>query len=173
MNKIQKGFTLIELMIVVAIIAILAAIAIPAYQNYAIRAKISEGVVGADAVKTAVAEGYQSNGTAGLDSVATIYAGGNTSTASKYVSAITASDLGIITVAFIGKPAINGLPAAIDGDTVILTPFINGAALAGAATTGAIDWACTSAGKATATALTYTTAAAGTLPAQYAPSQCR
>jgi len=65
-NKMQKGFTLIELMIVVAIIGILAAIAIPAYQDYTIRAKITEGLNLADSAKTAVAESWQSGGTTGL-----------------------------------------------------------------------------------------------------------
>ena len=62
MNKIQKGFTLIELMIVVAIIAILAAIAIPAYQDYVIRSQVSEGMSLADGAKTAMAEFYSNRG---------------------------------------------------------------------------------------------------------------
>ena len=61
LRKCNKGFTLIELMIVVAIIGILAAIAIPAYQDYTVRAKVTEGLNMADSAKTAVAEGYQSN----------------------------------------------------------------------------------------------------------------
>jgi len=63
MKSLQKGFTLIELMIVIAIIGILAAIAIPAYQNYTIRAQVTEGLSLADSFKTAVAEYYQNNGT--------------------------------------------------------------------------------------------------------------
>ena len=62
MKSLQKGFTLIELMIVIAIIGILAAIAIPAYQNYTIRAQVTEGLSLADDFKTAVAEYYQNNG---------------------------------------------------------------------------------------------------------------
>ncbi len=63
LKKVQQGFTLIELMIVVAIIGILAAIAIPAYQDYTIRAKVTEGLNLADSAKTAVAEAFQSGGT--------------------------------------------------------------------------------------------------------------
>ena len=86
LNKMQKGFTLIELMIVVAIIGILAAIAIPAYQDYTIRAKVTEGLNLADSAKTAVAESWQSGGTTGLTAAATSWAAGWVAT--KYVKTI-------------------------------------------------------------------------------------
>ena len=70
LKRVQKGFTLIELMIVVAIIGILAAIAIPAYQDYTIRAQVTEGLNLADSAKTAVAEGFQSNDIAGITAAA-------------------------------------------------------------------------------------------------------
>ena len=88
-NKMQKGFTLIELMIVVAIIGILAAIALPAYQDYTIRAKVTEGLNLADSAKTAVAESWQSGGTTGLLAAASSW---NSSFAkTKYVSNIQVS----------------------------------------------------------------------------------
>ena len=70
MKSFQKGFTLIELMIVVAIIGILAAIAIPAYQDYTVRSKVTEGLSLAASAKTTVAEGFASGGMAGLASAA-------------------------------------------------------------------------------------------------------
>src|ERR1700681_2004660 len=92
MKSLQKGFTLIELMIVIAIIGILAAIAIPAYQNYTIRAQVTEGLSLADPFKTAVSEFYQNQGTFPLGvsangSATTIPMPGNS--VGKYVSAVT------------------------------------------------------------------------------------
>ena len=170
MQKIQKGFTLIELMIVIAIVAILAAIALPAYQNYVVRSKISEGLVSADGIKTAVAEGFVNNDVAGLAAVAADYTAANTS--SKFVeSALVNGANGVITVKF-AATATSGLPADAAGTTIVLSPFIGGAALA-TGLNGVIDWACTSATKATATSRGLAAAGVGSLPAKYAPTECK
>ncbi len=122
-NKLQKGFTLIELMIVVAIIGILAAIAIPAYQDYTVRAKVTEGLNMADAAKIAVAEGYQSNDLAGVATASSQLAA--TLIVTKYVASVTDRTLrtGIITVTYQQNVA------QIAGNTIVLSPFIGGNAV--------------------------------------------
>jgi type IV pilus assembly protein PilA len=98
MRKMQKGFTLIELMIVVAIIGILAAIAIPAYQDYTIRAQVSEGMSLASGVRTSVSESFSSTGVWPADNAAA----GVTAAASisgNYVLSVTVNE-SLITVAF-------------------------------------------------------------------------
>jgi len=166
-KKVHQGFTLIELMIVVAIIGILAAIAIPAYQDYTVRAKVTEGLSVADAAKTAVAEGFQSNDVTGVKTASTQMVANPVTT--KYVNGITigtaAGTLGVITVTFRNV-------AQIAAKTVALTPYINKVLLA-TGQTGAIDWACASTTQTTATGLGLLAASAGTISARYAPTQCK
>ncbi len=145
MKQIQKGFTLIELMIVVAIIGILAAVAIPAYQDYTVRARVSEGLGLASAAKALVAENAASG-------AATFDAGFTAPSATENVSAVAVDGTtGMITVTFKAK---SGGAAA----TIEFEPKAGGAVLvAGTPPTDAITWTCTG----------------GSLAAKYRPSNCR
>ena len=123
MKQLQKGFTLIELMIVVAIIGILAAVALPAYQDYTIRAKMSEVILGMSACRTSITEVYQSGPTVAPGSNNWGCEVGATQ-ATKYVAAITTSPNGVVSA------TVQGISGSVNGSVVTLTPMSTSSAAA-------------------------------------------
>ena len=127
MKTIQKGFTLIELMIVVAIIGILAAIALPAYQDYTIRARVSELILAASSARTAITEKYQA------DQLVANMGDGTTVTPAGKVATAATTAAGVVTLT--GSQTANGVTNVGTAVTVVLTAFTNAA--------GSLSWTCT------------------------------
>lgn len=119
MRSLQRGFSLIELMIVVSIIGILASIAMPAYQDYSIRAQVSEGMVLMSGVKTAVVEVFTQTGVMPDSRTAASLQAAATATQAKYVSSVDIGTGGIIIVTY-----GNSANAQISGKTLQLTPYV-------------------------------------------------
>jgi type IV pilus assembly protein PilA len=157
MKAMQKGFTLIELMIVVAIVGILAAVALPAYQDYMVRARVTEGLSLASGMKTTVAENA-------LNGVALNLGAPTVTNPSANVTQLeVAAATGVITITY---------AAAAGGGSLTLVPFTGTVAsptaiASGTVPTTAIQWKCKAAGS------QFAVGATGTLLAKFAPADCR
>lgn len=134
MKTIQKGFTLIELMIVVAIIGILAAVALPAYQDYTVRAKMSEALLAGSAGKTTIAEFFQNKGYMPASGTSVSWQGITTNKVASTDYTNKSATEGIITITLQGGGAVH---KDVDSKTVDMTG-------SGNSTTGIINWTCTS-----------------------------
>jgi type IV pilus assembly protein PilA len=164
LKTMQKGFTLIELMIVIAIIGILAAIAIPAYQNYTIRSQVTEGLSLADGWKTAVSEYFAQNGSfptgattsGGTGNIAVT----NLTTAGKYVGNITLVTGGQIQVKYNG-PQVNG---KLNGQLLTLTPGLD--------PNQDVIWVCGTAATPSNVSLGGGSTSASTVSAAFLPTAC-
>ena len=177
LRKMQKGFTLIELMIVVAIIGILAAVALPAYQDYTVRARVSEAMILGGGLKTVVADNAANgttDATGGLFKGIPTNAAGSTFCSAAGTCSLNGGTISPNVTSVVGTTA-NGMiaittTAKAGGGIVQLWPSSNGAVLAsGTIPVSTLVWTCYAAGKAAVNGATN----GATLLAKYAPAECR
>ena len=162
-SKIQYGFTLIELMIVVAIIGILASIALPAYQDYTVKAKVSEGTSIASLFKMGVIEKFSDRGTTGIAEFSADIALNQNVIKTNKVSKVVIDNTGQIIVDMNNNPASGGIPQLADDKlTIAYLPLIKNAVLSNTNSQGTVEWSCKS-----------SDGAATTIISKYLPGSCR